>query len=108
MRLTLVFLSFFMAPAVAAPPWVVNYVPVGAPDSAGRAWAVAVDASGNIFVAATGEFFGQSQMCVFKLNPQGSQLGQGCFGYAPVNVAQSYVAAAAVDPQGNHVIAGRL
>jgi hypothetical protein len=83
LRLTFVFLTWFsISAAVAATPWVAHYVPVDPPDSVnaiGAAQALAVDSSGNAFVATGGALSGENQTCVFKLGPQRNQLGQVCF-----------------------------
>jgi uncharacterized protein (TIGR03437 family) len=104
LRLTFVFLTCFsLSAAVAAPPWIAHYVPVGAPGSqtsSGAAQALAVDSSGDIFVVAGTESSDQPQTCVFKLDPQGNQQAQVCF------ATGGSVTAAAADLQGNLVIAG--
>ena len=102
-RLTIfLFTCLSASSAVAAMPWIAHYVPVGAPGSqrsSGFAQGLAVDSSGNVFVAAGGESSGQAQTCVFKLDPQGDLRGQVCF-------ANGGSATVAVDPEGNPVIAG--
>lgn len=103
MRLSIFcFTCFSVSSAFAAAPWIAHYVPVGAPgslQSSGFAQALAVDSSGNVFVASGGESSGQPQTCVFKLDPQGNLRGQICF----PNDGSAMVA---VDPHGNPVIAG--
>jgi uncharacterized protein (TIGR03437 family) len=106
MRPTVLLFTCFSLSSAAATSWVAHYVPVGAPGSArssGFAQGLAVDSSGNVFVAASGESSGQPQTCVFKLNPQGIPQGQFCF-------ANAYITAAvvAVGPDGNPVIAGTV
>src|ERR1017187_8882479 len=101
LRLTFAFFTCFsLSAAIAAPPWIAHYVPMGAAHSGGAAQALAVDASGNIFVVVGGVLSGQNQTCVFKLSPQGNQQAQVCFANAGL------VAGAAVDPAGNLIIAG--
>ncbi len=101
MRLTCVFLTWCsLSSAIAATPWIAHYVPEGAPGSeksSGAAQVLAVDSSGDIFVAVESESSGQ---CVFKLDPQGNQQSQVCL------ATGGNVTAAAVDSAGNLIIAG--
>lgn len=76
---------------VAATSWTARYAP-------GSAQGLAVDASGNIFVSASGAA-ATAQSCLLKLDPQGNLLGQTCID----NFAGALVA---VGPDGNPILAG--
>lgn len=83
--------------AAAQNRWIAHYAPFGLN---GFAQAVAVDASGNIFVAGTSEPSGDT--CVFKMDAEGNVLGNYC-----ANLGEPSVQAA-VDPEGNLVLAGTI
>lgn len=106
MRLTFpACICFFASSAIAATQWSAHYVPAGAPGStrsSGSAQALAVDPSGNVFVAVNGESSGQPRTCLFKLSPQGNQLAQLCFTSSVTSLTL------AVGPDGNPVIAGTV
>jgi hypothetical protein len=100
LRLTFVFLTFFsLSSAFAVTPWVAHYFPVNPPGAVRTAQAVALDASGNIF--AVSQEAGQTQTCVLKLDSKFNQLADVCFATGGLDSI-----AAAVDPQGNLVVAG--
>jgi len=79
--------------------FVARYLPVGI---SGSATLLAVDSSGNLFVVATEqEPSGQQQIRAIKTDAQGNQLASFDFGSG-----SDAPAGAAVDPQGNLVVAG--
>jgi len=89
--------------AVAGDQFVARYLPIG---TSGAAASLAEDSSGNLFVVSTVvEPTGVPQIRVTKTASQGNILASFDFGGA--EVYDSYTpSAAAIDPQGNLVIAG--
>ena len=94
----------FAAIVTATPnQFVARYVPVGV---SGSADLLAVDASGNFFIVATvQEPSGRPQIRAIKTDPQGNQLASFDFGGSS-NTFPDAPTGAAVDSQGNLVIAG--